>query len=258
MAKVSVELVPRDEASLRQELAFLKENFRDIDRINLPDLLRYEMRSWEAAKIVREYGYCAMPHIRAIDIDLDEKLPMKDALEESGVEEVLVITGDPPQEMSHKIYPTVSTDIIRKFREEMPSVRVYAGIDQYRSSMREELYNIRRKLQAGAAGFFTQPFYDMRYLQIYAEILSGNDVYWGVAPVTSERSMRYWESKNNVIFPRDFRPDLEWNIEFARRVRAFAQEADASVYFMPIRIRLKDYLPPVLQQKRDDDGICGD
>lgn len=251
MTKLSVELVPRDEVSLRQEVEQLKSKFSNIDLINIPDLLRYDMRSWEAAKIVKEYGYRVMPHIRAIDINLDEELPMKNFLQANGINEVLVITGDPPQDMAHKIYPTVSTDVIRKFRDEMPNVIVYAGIDQYRSSMREEQYNIRRKIQAGAAGFFTQPFYDLRYLEIYAEILVGKDVYWGVSPVTSERSACYWESKNNVIFPRNFRPELDWNIEFARAVWKFAKANNDNLYFMPIRIDLEKYLMPILNEQRN-------
>lgn len=60
--------------------------------------------------------------------------------------------------MTHKVYPTITTDVIQKFHQEMPEVKVYAGIDQYRGSMRQELYRIHRKLQAGAVGFFTQPF----------------------------------------------------------------------------------------------------
>lgn len=248
MANISVELVPRDEKSLRSDLEMLKKRFSNIDLINIPDLLRCEMRSWEAAKIVKEYGcWRVMPHIRAIDINLDEELPMKNFLRENNINEVLVITGDPPQSMNHKIYPTVSTDIIRKFRDEMPEVKVYAGIDQYRSSMRAEEYNIRRKVQAGAAGFFTQPFYDLRYLEMYAEILAGKEVYWGVSPVVSERSVSYWETKNNVIFPKEFSPDLKWNTEFAVKVREFAAKNGTNVYFMPIKIDLGEYMSEVLR-----------
>ena len=72
--------------------------------------------------------------------------------------------------MLYQVYPTISTDIIKKFSEEMPEITVYAGIDQYRSSMKEEEYRIRRKQLAGAKGFFTQPFFDMRYLEIYADL----------------------------------------------------------------------------------------
>lgn len=242
MTKVSVELIPRDEDSIKEDLRVLKENFDRVDVINVPELLRYDLHSWEGARIAKAYYARTMPHIRAIDIDLDRPLPMARHLIEHDIREVLVITGDPPQDMRRKIYPTVSTDVIRKFREELPQIKVYAGLDQYRGSMRQEEYQIRRKIQAGAAGFFTQPFFDLRFIEMYAEMLEGKEVYWGVAPVTSERSIKYWETKNNVVFPRDFQPTLEWNIAFARRVFRFVEERGANIYFMPIKTSLLSYL----------------
>ncbi len=242
MTRVSVELVPRDEVAIKEELELLKENFSGIDVINIPELLRYDIRSWEGAKIAQNYYENTMPHIRAIDIDLDKPLPMTEFLLENKINEVLVITGDPPQDMSRKIYPTVSTDVIRKFRDELPHIKVYAGIDQYRSSMRQEEYNIRRKIQAGAAGFFTQPFFDLRYMEMYAEMLDGREVYWGVSPVMSERSVNYWETKNNVIFPKNFVPTLEWNIDFAQKTFDFVRKKNTNIYFMPIKTNLLPYL----------------
>lgn len=249
MVRVSVELVPRDEAAIKDELLLLKEHFDCIDVINVPELLRYELHSWEGAQIAQQFYPAVMPHIRAIDIDLDKPLPMAEFLVENQVQEVLVITGDPPQDMTRKIYPTVSTDVIRKFRDELPQIKVYAGIDQYRGSMRQEEYNIKRKIQAGAAGFFTQPFFDLRFLQMYAELLEGKEVYWGIAPVMSQRSMNYWETKNSAIFPRGFEPTLEWNISFAQCAVDFVKKNDANIYFMPIKTNLLTYLTGAFSKK---------
>ena len=149
--------------------------------------------------------------------------------------------------MTHQVYPTISTDIIKKFSDEMPDIKVYAGIDQYRSSIKEEEYRIRRKMLAGAKGFFTQPFFDMRYLEIYADILDGMDIYWGVSPVLSQRSVSYWRNKNNVIFPKDFEPTLEWNVAFARKVVEFAKAHNQNVYLMPIKAKIMPYLDGVLK-----------
>lgn len=245
MRRISVELVPRDEEALRAELDLVKAYADQIDVINVPDLLRLPMRSWEGAALAQAYFPAVMPHIRAMDIDLSQPLPMKSYLEEHGIREVLVIEGDPPQDMAHEVYPTMSVDVIRKFREEMPGVKVYAGIDQYRGSMAKELYRVRRKVQAGAAGFFTQPFFDMRFLLLYADMLTGLDVYWGVSPVMSVRSQSYWERKNKVVFPRAFEPTLAWSVAFSRAVISFAEKEGASVYFMPIKTNLAAYLEGV-------------
>ena len=247
MKRVSVELVPREEDQLRNELQLLNKYQKEIDVINIPDLLRFDLRSWQGAAIAQESFTMAMPHIRAMDIDLNQELPMKSFLREHQIKEVLVIQGDPPQSMNHVVYPTESTDVIRKFREEMPEVRVYAGIDQYRSSMREELYGIHRKLQAGASGFFTQPFFDTRYMQIYMDMLDGMEVYWGVSPVMSAVSKSYWERKNNVVFPKSFEPSLKWSIEYTKQVMELIDKMSGSLYLMPIKTNLEAYLAGVFQ-----------
>ena len=203
MTKIAVELVPRDLAIFEEELKAIKADIPDVDFINIPDLLSCDIRSWDGAGIAKKYFKDAVPHLRAMDFDFTCELPIKDKLKKYDIKEVLVIEGDPPQTMTHQVYPTISTDIIKKFSDEMPDIKVYAGIDQYRSSIKEEEYRIRRKMLAGAKGFFTQPFFDMRYLEIYADILDGMDIYWGVSPVLSQRSVSYWRNKNNVIFPKD-------------------------------------------------------
>lgn len=243
MKRISVELVPRD--ALREELAVLKEGGFAIDLINIPDLLRFPTRSWEGAALAQQYFPTAMPHIRAMDVDLERPLSMGEYLRQNQIKEVLIIEGDPPQDMTHTVYPTVTTDVIRKFREELPEIRVYAGIDQYRGSMQQEQYRIRRKLQAGAAGFFTQPFFDLRLLAMYADMLEGLEVYWGVSPVESERAKSYWELKNHVVFPKNFAATLAWSVDFAREVQVFAQSRGDSVYLMPIRTDLTAYLTGV-------------
>jgi len=242
MIRVSIELVPRSPVSLDADLFLLQKFATNIDVINIPDLLRFDVRAWAGAAQAKNFFPCSMPHIRAMDIDLDKELPMKNYLREHKINEVLVIQGDPPQDMGYEVYPTTTTDVIRKFRAEMPEVSVYAGIDQYRDSMRKESYRIRRKVQAGAAGFFTQPFFDMRFLEMYADMLDGLNVYWGVSPIMSHRSESYWERKNNVIFPKDFEPTLEHSIAFSRKVYEYAKEHEDNFYVMPIKTNLEEYL----------------
>ncbi|MBO6177791.1 MAG: methylenetetrahydrofolate reductase [Selenomonadaceae bacterium] len=247
MSRISLELVPREEGEFRSQLASVAEYKDKIDVINVPDLLRLSIRSYEGAVIANENFPAVMPHIRAMDIDLSKPLPISDYLREHNIKEVLVIEGDPPQDMMHEVFPTESTDVIRKFRSEMPEIKVYAGLDQYRGSMRHEYRRCERKLLAGAVGFFTQPFFDMRFLEMYSDMLSGFNVFWGVSPVLSERSMNYWERKNNVIFPRNFEPTLDWSIDFAKKVLDFAEKNEENLYLMPIKSNLLEYVKGVLK-----------
>lgn len=176
----------------------------------------------------------------------DGPLSEVDSLVAHGITEVLVVTGDPPQEMGRRVYTTTATSLIRRLKRDWPSLKVYAAYDPYRQGIRAELDYAARKLEAGADGFFTQPFFDLRLLEMHAEILAGQTVFWGVAPVTTDKSRAYWEATNRAVFPREFAATLEWNQGFARRVLEFLRAENGHVYFMPIRIDLERYLSGIL------------
>ncbi|MFC4098164.1 methylenetetrahydrofolate reductase [Paenibacillus xanthanilyticus] len=227
---------------MEAELELVHTGYAAINAINIPDLLRLSMRSWEgAAQASRRFGTC-IPHIRAIDFNLKQDFGLLDVLDERGINQVLVVTGDPPQDMNRSVYPTTSVELIRKLKQARPAMKVYGAIDPYRDNFRGEYDYIQRKLDAGADGFFTQPFFDLRLMEVYHELMDGQEIYWGVSPVTSERSRNYWETKNNAVFPASFEPSLDWNVRFARRVLDYGETTGTNVYLMPIRVDLKAYL----------------
>lgn len=246
MKRMSIEFIPRNLESLKQEISSVFSNFQDFNTINIPDLLRFDVRSWEACGVAKEHCENTVPHIRAIDIDMKKPLPMAEYLVEHGIKEVLVLTGDPPQDFSRRIYPTTSIDLIRKFGKELPEIKVYAAIDQYRSGFRTELEYCLRKEDAGAVGFYTQPFFDERLLELYHEMLEEFEVLWGVSPILSQNSFFYWEAKNRAVFPKGFEPTWECNVEIGRKIYDKIREFDGSAYFMPIRTDVIKYLKAIL------------
>lgn len=246
MSTLSIELVPRGHDSLQEEMQLIREHFPAVDTINIPDLLKFPLRSWEACRQAKALFPHAIPHLRAIDFDLRQPFPLVEEFSRSGLDTVLVIAGDQPQDMSRRVYRTSSINLIRTLKAAMPSLRVYAGIDPYRTGIKAELDYVNRKIDAGADGFFTQPFFDLRLMEIYSDLLSGLDVFWGISPVMSERSKDYWDNLNNAIFPPDFEPTLAWNRRLAQDAMTFATATGANIYFMPIRINLVEYLEGIL------------
>ena len=243
MGRIAVEIIPHSEASLQADIDVIKK-YPQVDCVNIPDLMSFELRPWQAAKVTQP-ALPTIPHVRAMDIDLSKPLPMREDFIKFGIKEVLIIAGDPPKDLTRTVYPTETIDVIRKFREELPDVKVYAGVDQYRSGIRKELYRVERKAQAGATGFFTQPFFDMRFLEMYADLLDGHEIYWGVSPVLSNRSRGYWERKDKAVFPKNFKPTMNWNIDFAKQVIDFIKTSSGGLYFMPITIDIAELLPKV-------------
>ncbi|WP_206059768.1 methylenetetrahydrofolate reductase [Novacetimonas cocois] len=239
---ISVELIPRDRETLLRDVAEVRACFPPADMINIPDLLRFPLRSWDAAELVRPHFPKVIPHIRAIDIAPGAPLPGAD---QPGLGAVLVVQGDPPSDLRHLTYPNTTESIIRRYRAEAPHLSVYAAFDPYRRAPYAEMEAVARKKDAGAAGFFTQPIFDMRMLELCMNWLHGENVFWGISPVVGPRSRSYWETTNHVIFPHDFEPTLDANISFARQMMRAVRAQGGNVYLMPLRVNLERYLTPL-------------
>jgi methylenetetrahydrofolate reductase (NADPH) len=246
MTRISIELTPRNLEALTNDLRLVKTSLPSVDMINIPDLLRMPIRSWEGCGVAKQFYDRTIPHIRAIDLDLHAPLPMAEYISDHGINEVLIVTGDRPQDLSHRIYPTSNLEAISKFKKELPAVRIYATLDPYRQSLRDERDLVQRKLDAGADGFFTQPMFDLRLLSVYAELTDPAKTFWGVSPVLSERSKNYWETTNRVVFPQEFQPTMAWNRELAVRLLQQIRSLDSNVYFMPIKADPLEYLAGIL------------
>ena len=239
---VSIELVPRDWQTLEEELCAVTKHFPNVTTVNIPDLTRFEVRSWQACAFAKRYVPRALPHLRAADIDLGKSLAVAPCLESHHLNEVLIIKGDATKGEARDSHPSSTVEVITRFREELPDVQVYAAIDPYRQDFRGELEYAQEKLEAGAVGFFTQPFFDVRLMEVYAELLPDVPVYWGVTSVTSKSSVGYWKKRNNAVFPASFEPTMAWCQGFAREALTFAKERDTNLYFMPIRESAVEFL----------------
>lgn len=240
--RLAVELVPRSREGLLADAALVRGILPEMSVINVPDLLRLPIRSWEAAALLEGQAGSIIPHIRAVDVDPERPLHGAD---DPALREVLVISGDPPPDPTHRIWPQSSAEIIARYRRELPHLTVYAAFDPYRRSPREELEEIARKRDAGAAGFFTQPLFDRRMLDLCMNWLHDDTVFWGLSPVIGPKSRAYWERVNRIVFPRDFDPSLDANIAFAAEVLMLAAERGDSAYLMPLRVDLEAYLTPL-------------
>ncbi len=244
--RVSIELVPRSAASLEEQLNEVRQAFPAVETVNLPDLLRFPVRSWEGCTQARRHLPHAIPHLRSIDVDLARPLAAAPWLAPGGIDEVLVVHGDPPADMRRPVYGSSPIEVIRKIKREHPHVRVYAALDPYRQGLLRERAYALQKLEAGADGLFTQPFFDLRFLGVVADLMGDLPIFWGFTSVVGERSAQYWRTRNAAVFPADFEPSLAWSRRLAREALAFARERDASLYFMPIRVGPRAYLEGIL------------
>jgi methylenetetrahydrofolate reductase (NADPH) len=243
--RIVLELVPRDAESLQAQLRDAAP-LAAVAAINVPDLPRFALRGPDAALLVRAAGYRAIPHVRAMDVDLRRPWPPLAALDAAGIDEVLVVTGDPPTDMRHVVTGAGVLDVIRMLKRERPHWRVHAALDPYRAGFSAERDYALRKLDAGASGLFTQPFFDVRLLAVWRDLLPDVPIHWGVTSVTSEASARYWATRNHAVFPTAFRPTLAHARSFAREALTFARGEGVDLYFMPIRVSIGAWLGDLL------------
>lgn len=237
---ISFEIVPRSLEAFDQQYAFVQKLDDGIHFINVPDIQRFDTRSWELATRIDRSKYRFIPHFRAIDFKIDSGELFR-IIEDYQLDSVLLVTGDPPEGLKRAFYNTDVVDLIRVVRLRFPALNIYAGFDPHRQGLQDECDYIQRKADAGARGYFSQPFYDKRLIDIYAEHMQGLETFIGISPITTQASMNYWEVKNKVKFPLSFRPDYDWNVSFANDVMASAAANGLNVYFMPIRIDLERY-----------------
>lgn len=236
----SFEIVPRSIDAFREQYRFVESLGDAIKVINVPDIQRFNIRSWEVNEFIDTDRYKFIPHFRAIDFNLAGN-GIFEIIEQNQFKQILVVSGDPPEGIKRAFYNTDVVDLIRALKLRFPELNIYAGFDPHRQGIRDECEYIKRKIDAGVTGFFSQPFYDLRLIEIYVEQMQGIETYIGVSPIVSLSSKYYWEIKNKVKFPINFQPDYVWNIEFTKNVINLGNEAGYNIYFMPIKIDLDKY-----------------
>lgn len=242
-SSIALELVPRSLDALLEECHMALQRFPQLQAINIPEINRVPIKSLEASLHLRAAGQPVIPHFRTIDRSLEELERVVGLLVEQGLQQVLLISGDPPKDKEHFISSGVTPVMgVRALKKRFPALKVYTGLDGYRQSFRRELDYCFEKLDAGADGFFTQPFFSEGLLGLWMEQLPQTEIWVGVSPVTTESSRKYWERVNQVVFPPDFTLDLEFNCLHNRRLLHMAAEAGQNAYLMPITISAAEYL----------------
>ena len=238
--KFSFEIVPRTHKAFDEQYNFVSTLGDSISMINVPDIQRFDIRSWETGNKIDRNKYQFIPHLRATNFSLKSG-DIFQIIEENELEHVLLVSGDPPEGIKIEFHNTNVLDLIRVVKQKYPAITIHAGFDSHRNGIQDECDYVQRKIDAGASSFFSQPFYDLRMIEIYAEHMQGIETFIGLSPITSLASMNYWEVKNKVKFPVAFEPDYEWNINFCNQAIAMAKEMEFNIYFMPIKINLEEF-----------------
>ncbi len=238
-----IELVPREREAFLQEARDIRQSVPAISGINVPDVMRLDNRSTTAVQWLLEEDFVAIPHIRSSDRPIADILSKIGALMNLGLNHVLIISGDDSEPDALK-----AISLIEATRLRYPRLKIYGGLDPYRQSFQKELAYCQAKKEAGADGFFTQPFFDPELARIYIEQLENEELFIGISPVLSDKSLAYWKTRNHAIFPKNFELSLEGNIQIGAQIVNVAKKYGKHTYLMPIKAPVVAYTKGVFDQ----------
>jgi len=241
--RTSLEIVPRDLADLDNAADLIATRYPRIDTVNVPDRPNCDVRSVDAADHLRGRIAHRIPHVRACDFDPPSARQLLASLAAKQIDEIIVVAGDVDGTDRPGFEPSA---LIAFLTAHATDLAVYAALDPHRYRDDAALArNIERKRMAGAAGFFTQPLFDLHDIDRCAPLLGDATTFWGLSPVVSDRSRRYWQRVNGVRFPAEFAPTLSWNHAFALRFLSEVADRGGNAYLMPIKVDIERYLEPL-------------
>lgn len=246
---IYLELVPNEIQKLIADSHWAIRSFKTIQGINVPDILRISNRSYDAVSELAKHNINCIPHIRICDFSHEDLFKLSETLQKNGVYNLLLISGDPPPNPLQPVFKHNLVKIIKELTKAYPKLNIYAGHDPYRQSFKEEFTYSQKKLDAGAKGLFTQPIFDLNLVNILLDQCTPCEWFIGISPVLSEKSYNYWTSRNNVVFPSDFKLSMDYNITIAKEIIQLCEEKKQNNYIMPITCELQPYLTEVFNDK---------
>lgn len=226
---IAVELSPPPNANDEKviEAAHLLEQFH-VDTVTFPDSPSGRTRTDSvlmAAKVAKETTLKVMPHICCRDKNAIAIRSQLLGAYINHVRNVLLITGDPvPTMIRNDVKSVFNFDavglmkIVREMNEDefKEDAMVYGGaINHNRLNLDVEIKRMKRKIEAGATFFFTQPVFsdeDVKKLAIIKE-QTGARILCGIMPLVSLKNATFIKNEMAGINVSDeiikrFRPEM--------------------------------------------------
>lgn len=208
---IAVELAPpadADDEKLLEAAHILQKS--DVDVLTFPDSPSGRTRIDSvlmAEKVRHETGMCVMPHICCRDKNAIAMRSLFLGAHINDINNMLIITGDPVPSMVRETVKAVFNfdsvglmNIAKDMNEESfaDSPLVYGGaINQGRRNLDIEIKRVKRKMEAGAQFFFTQPVFCKEDAERVRKIKeeTGARILCGIMPLISRRNALFMKNE---------------------------------------------------------------
>ena len=192
----------------KRQAHYLKE--KGVDVLTFPDSPSGRTRADSiliAAKVSRQTGMCVMPHLCCRDKNAIAIRSQLLGAHINGINNFLVITGDPiPQMIRSSVKSVFNFDsvglmnIIEDMNEDQFKQEpiVYGGaINQGRKRLDIEISRVKKKMEAGAAFFMTQPVFSDEDIKRLSTIKkeTGARILCGIMPLVSLKNATFMKNE---------------------------------------------------------------
>ena len=208
---IAVELAPPvdvNDQKLLDAAHILKQSHVDV--VTFPDSPSGRTRAESilmAEKVLRETGLRVMPHLCCRDKNAIAIRGSVLGAQLNGIKDFLVITGDPVPVMFRQTTRSVFNfdsvgmmKLLQSMNEEVFSgdeITYGGAINQNRMNTKFEVDRIKRKMEAGAEFFLTQPVFSREQAQILRNMKAetGATILVGVMPLVSRRNALFMKNE---------------------------------------------------------------
>lgn len=256
---IAVELAPPFDISTEKIMngaKRLKDN--KVDLITVPDSPMSKVRvdsAMIAAKIKREIGIDAMPHICCRDKNINAIRSCTLAAHIEGIRNILAITGDPVSDLDKvgikNVFNLNSFKLIELFSEmnnevfQSEDINIGAALNLNVLNIEIELSRMHKKIQRGASFFLTQPIYEDKAVEALKRIKKDYNIkiLGGILPIVSYKNAEFLNNElSGVNIPKNyvhrFRLDMskeeaeqvgiDMAVEIANKIKDYVD----GIYFM--------------------------
>lgn len=210
---IAVELAPpanADDEKLLDAAWKLKNMNLDIDVLTFPDSPSGRTRIDSvlmAKKVAQETGMCVMPHICCRDKNAIAMRSMLLGAHINSIDNMLIITGDPIPSMAREtVKPVFNFDSVglMKITQDMNQENfakrpiTYGGaINQGRRNLDVEINRVKKKMEAGASFFLTQPVFSIEDAERLKKIKeeTGARILCGIMPLISRKNAMFMKNE---------------------------------------------------------------
>ena len=218
--KVSFEIFPpkgNDISSLYEELRLLKRFEPVLISLTYGANGAANRFSIEDMKSIRDLEFNLMPHFTCVSSLKNEVEDHIVSVENLGIENILALRGDIPDyirrdELDFK-YANELVEFIKEKTTLSIGVAGYPETHPESKDIKEDIHNLKRKVDAGASVIFTQLFFDnekyYRYVENVRKAGIEVPVVPGVMPIRSLKHIEKMISMTKVTMPKALKDKFE-------------------------------------------------